>query len=334
MEALINFLTSSPDTEYFFVLSSVFAGGLFLSFGLYFSIIKPMSRKQLISQRIWGGDKKRLIHPQLFRAQLESQGSPILSLVKKIGGWGKVEKLQRSLYQADIFCSLEAFLGVAGILACGGFLLGTLTDKSYLRIALAAVLGLLPYPYLRLKRRRKTVLLEKQMPEGMDLLSRSLRAGHTLQSAMEMVSGEIGAPLGAEIKIAYEEQRLGLGLNKALRRMADRVDSQDLRFFVTSVLIQSETGGNLAEILENIGQLIRARLQLKGKISGLTAEGRFSALILSMLPIAIFLILYFVNRDYMMLLWTDPLGNKLLLGGVISMALGTLWMKKMIQIKV
>ena len=116
--------------------------------------------------------------------------------------------------------------------------------------------------------------------------------------------------------------------------MANRVASQDLRFFVTAVQIQTETGGNLAEILENIGQLIRARLQLKGKISGLTAEGRFSALILALLPIVIFLILYYVNRGYIMTMINDPLGHRLLLGGIISMAIGVLWMKKMIQIKV
>ena len=172
------------------------------------------------------------------------------------------------------------------------------------------------------------------MPEGMDLLSRSLRAGHTLQSAMEMASAEIGSPLGVEMKIAFEEQRLGLGLNKALHRMADRVASQDLRFFVTAVSIQSETGGNLAEIMENIGKLIRARLQLKGKIQGLTAEGRFSALILAMLPVGIFLTLYFVNPDYIMLLLTDSQGHRLLMGGILSMLIGILWMSKIIQIKV
>jgi tight adherence protein B len=112
------------------------------------------------------------------------------------------------------------------------------------------------------------------------------------------------------------------------------VDSQDLRFFVTAVSIQSETGGNLAEILENIGKLIRARLLLKGKIQGLTAEGRFSALILASLPVGIFMILYFVNPDYIMLLLTDSQGYRLLMGGILSMAIGILWMRKIIQIKV
>lgn len=334
METLINYLAASPGTGYFFLLSSVFAGVVFFLCGLYFSFIRPMSQKHMMSQRLWGNNKKSLVQTQLLKVETESQDSPLLTVVKQIAGWGKVENLQRNLYQADIFCRPEAFLSVAGIMACAGYLMGTFREPFYWRIVLGAGLGLLPYFYLRIKKHRKTVRLERQMPEGMDLLSRSLRAGHTLQSAMEIVGSEVDHPLGTEMKIAFEEQRLGLGLNKALLRMANRVASQDLRFFVTAVMIQIETGGNLAEILENIGLLIRERLKLKGKISGLTAEGRFSALILALMPIGIFFILYYVNRNYMNVLLNEPIGHKLLMGAVISMIFGILWMKKMIQIKV
>src|SRR5208337_855675 len=333
MEALINYLTASPETQYLFVMSSVLAGLAFFLSGFYFSFVRPMGHRKM-NQRLCGNSGKRLVDPRLFKTQVESPAGPLLSMLKAVLGWGKVENLQRALYQADIFCPPEAFVSVAGILACAGYLAGSLFEPFYWRIILAVVLGTAPYLYLRVKRNRKASRLERQMPEGMDLLSRSLRAGHTLHSAMEMASAEIGSPLGVEMKIAFEEQRLGLGMNKALQRMADRVASRDLRFFVTAVSIQSETGGNLAEILENIGKLIRARLQLKGKIQGLTAEGRFSALILAMLPVGIFLILYFVNPDYIMLLLTDSQGNRLLVGGVLSMVIGILWMSRIIQIKV
>lgn len=334
MEALRYYLTASARSEYFFTMASVFAAAVFFVSGFYFSFIRAAGRKQMMSKRLWGGGGKKPVQANLIKTAAESQSSPLLKVLKSVVGWGKVEHLQLALYQADIFCPAETFLAVAGILGCAGYLAGTLFQEFYWRLILALVLGASPYLYLRIKRGRKTALLEKQMPEGMDLLARSLRAGHTLQSAMEMASGELGHPLGAELKIAFEEQRLGLGLNKALNRMADRVASRDLRFFVTAVSIQSETGGNLAEILENIGQLIRARLQLKGKISGLTAEGRFSALILAGLPVAIFLILYIVNPKYILMLLSDPLGNRLLLGGIGSMVLGILWMKKIIQINV
>jgi tight adherence protein B len=136
------------------------------------------------------------------------------------------------------------------------------------------------------------------------------------------------------MRITYEEQRLGLSIIQALRRMGERVASQDLRYFVTAVLIQTETGGNLAEILENIGNLIRDRMKLKGKINALTAEGRFSALVLVGLPIVTFVFLYFLNRDYIMVLFTDPLGNKVLTGAIVSILMGGLVMKKMVAIKV
>ena len=148
------------------------------------------------------------------------------------------------------------------------------------------------------------------------------------------MSQEIPAPLGTEMRITYDEQKLGLSMTQAFRRMGDRVASQDLRFFVTAVIIQSETGGNLSEILENIGLIIRERLKLKGKIQGLTAEGRFSALILSLLPFVTFLALYFVNREYVMTLFQDPLGLKLLTVAIISIGIGIFIMKRMVSIKV
>ena len=136
------------------------------------------------------------------------------------------------------------------------------------------------------------------------------------------------------MRITYDEQKLGLSMPQAFRRMGNRVASQDLRFCVTAVIIQSETGGNLAEILENIGLIIRERLKLKGKIQGLTAEGRFSALILSLLPIVTFLALYFVNRSYVMTLFQDPLGIQLLTCAIGSICIGIFIMKRMVSIKV
>ncbi len=203
-----------------------------------------------------------------------------------------------------------------------------------LEIGLAVGLGYLPFFYLRFKKQRKSRLFEKQMPEAMELLARSLRAGHTLPSAIDLMSQEIGYPLGSEMRVVYEEQRLGLGLPVALRRMAERVASKDFHYFVTAVLIQNETGGNLVEIMENIAYIIRERLKLGGKIKALTAEGRFSAIILVLLPVVIFMLMTYLNHDYIMTLWREPLGYKLLVAAIISMFAGALWMKKMVQIKV
>jgi tight adherence protein B len=188
--------------------------------------------------------------------------------------------------------------------------------------------------FLRWKRNRKTLKIERYMPDAMELLARSLRAGHTLSGTLELVSQEIPAPLGTEMRITYDEQKLGLSMPQAFRRMGERVASRDLCYCVTAVIIQAETGGNLAEILENIGLIIRDRLKLKGKVQGLTAEGRFSALILSLLPFVTFLALYFANRNYVMTLFQDPLGLKLLTVAIISIGIGIFIMKRMVSIKV
>jgi tight adherence protein B len=245
-----------------------------------------------------------------------------------------VENLQRRLLQADIFLSPNTFITIIIMLAVVGFLLGSMVNSLTWSLGLSLTLGVLPMVFLRWKRRRKTTKIEESMPDAMELLARSLRAGYTLQGTLELVAQEIQKPLGTEMRITYEEQRLGLSLNQAFRRMGERVASQDLRFFVTAVLIQAETGGNLAEILENIGVIIRDRIKLKGKVKGLTAEGRFSALVLTLLPFITFVAFYVINRSYAMTLITDPLGIKLLTIGMVSITIGTLVMKRMVAIKV
>jgi len=245
-----------------------------------------------------------------------------------------VDNLQRQLLQANIYLNPGTFLSMVGILACIGFLMGTTFASFTVGLIFAAILGILPIGFVRWQQKRKTRAFEKAMPDAMDLLARSLRAGHTLGTTMELVSQEIPPPLGTEFRVTYEEQRLGLSLTQALRRMGDRVASQDLRYFVTAVLIQSETGGNLAEVLENIGAIIRDRLKLKGKVRALTAEGRFSAMILGLLPLLTFLVLLVMNPNYVTMLLTDPLGRKFLAVGVISIFMGALVMKKMVTIKV
>jgi tight adherence protein B len=238
------------------------------------------------------------------------------------------------LLQADIFINPGGFLCVVGILGGLGFITGVILHNLLWGAGLCVSLGMLPLMYLRWKKARKTSKIEKQMPDATELLARSLRAGHTLQSTLELVSQEVPAPLGTEMRITYEEQRLGLSMAQAMRRMGERVASRDLQYFVTAVLIQLETGGNLAEILENIGLIIRDRLKLKSKVKGLTAEGRFSAIILGLLPVVTFVVLYFINRPYIMTLVTDPLGVKIFTGAVISIIMGALVMKKMVAIKV
>jgi tight adherence protein B len=335
-------LTSLHNLKFFLALGGIGAGIGFLLAGIYFAVIKPLQRRRQFQQR-WRGsnNEKHEIseilkdgRSQILKATIESKNGVVSKLVEKIAGWSKIYNLQNSLTQADVLLTPNTFLSIMGILGCFGYLLGFMKQSFYLSVGLAVLLGYTPYFYLGIKKRRKVARFESQMPEGMELLARSLRAGHTLPSAMKLLSAEIDAPLGTEMGIVYEEQRLGLGQAKALRRMGDRVPSRDLWYFITAVLIQTESGGNLAEIMENIGKIVRARLNLKGKVKALTAEGRFSALILCLLPIVVFVLLFLMNRSYVMPLFQDPLGTKILGAGVVSMLLGVFWMKRMVKIKV
>ncbi len=314
-------------------LIGAFVGVCLLVTYLNFAVIEPYRQRRQIQKRLRSNKREQEFRAQIFKAYQSTRDSLVLSILQKLTGWGKVDNLQRLLLQADIYLAPSVFVCIIGIMGCLGFIIMS-QRGGFWPWGLGAFMGYLPIFVLRWKKKRKTLKFEKQMPEAMELLARSLRAGHTLQSTLELVSNEVPAPLGKEMRITYEEQRLGLSVSQALRRMSDRVASQDLRYFVTAVLIQAETGGNLAEILEGIGTLIRERLKLKGKVTALTAEGRFSALVLIGLPIAVFLLLYLINRAYIMVLLTDPLGNKILTSGIVLVILGALIMKKLVTINV
>jgi tight adherence protein B len=332
-----NSLLDMGDVDLIYVLAllGVFvAVCLFITY-LNYSVIEPLRKRRQINRRIRSNKKEQEFRSQIFKAYQESRSSPILSVMRRLTGWSKGENLQRQLLQADIYLSPGIFIGIVGIMGVGGILIGVLRiDLFGIGLNFGWVLGFLPILYMRWQKKRKTAKFEQQMPEAMEILARSLRAGHTLQATLELVAQEIPAPLGKEMRITYDEQKLGLSVTQALRRMGDRVASQDLRYFVTAVLIQSETGGNLAEILENIGTLIRERMKLKGKIQSLTAEGRFSALILTVLPLFAWFFLYLLNRKYAMVLLVNPYGKILSTVVIINIAIGAMLMKKMVEIKV
>jgi tight adherence protein B len=175
---------------------------------------------------------------------------------------------------------------------------------------------------------------EEQLPEALDMMARSLRAGHAFTGALQMVGQEFDEPLGPEFTKTLNEINYGMGLEVALRNLIDRIDSDDLKLFVLSVSIQRESGGNLAEIMENIGHLIRERFILKGQIRSLSGEARLSAYILIGLPFFIGLAVYFLNPKYVKVLFEDPIGHVMLLVAGVMMVVGIIVMKRMIKVKV
>jgi tight adherence protein B len=336
MDRLRHLNMGGMDFTYALGLLGVFVAACLLTTVINQLVLEPYLKRSQLKKRMRQQKCEEELRAKIFKAYQESRdrNSPVTSLMGRLTGWGRVDNLERQLIQADLYIPPGLFILVVALMGAIGFVLGGRFLYGIWIWVAVGVMGWLPIFVLRWKKRRKTAQFEKQMPEAMELLARSLRAGHTLPATMELVAQEVQPPLGKEMRITYEEQRLGLSVPQALRRMGERVASQDLRYFVTAVLVQNESGGNLAEILENIGTLIRGRMQLKGKVHTLTAEGRFSALVLMGLPVLTFLALYFMNRNYIMILFSDPLGKSMLGTAICSMGIGAWVMKKMVSIKV
>jgi tight adherence protein B len=324
---------SNRDIIYTLGLSAIFLCAYLCMSFLYSYVIAPMRYRRSLRTRVEKVTRGEALRPEVIKTQ-QSQDRLILKVIERFGIRDWTENLQRQLRQADLDWDVTTFLGVVVLLALVAFIIGNLKHGLLVGFGGGVVFGFLPFLILKLKKRKKAVRIEEQMPDVMDLLARSLRAGHTLPSAFELAGQETPHPLGTELSIVYEEQRLGIGLNGALQDMVQRVDSRDLRYFVTGVLIQSETGGSLAELMEKLGRLIRARLTLKMKVQSLTAEGRISALFMIILPFALFLFLYVSQPTYVMILFNDPTGRKMLIGALISILFGWIFIKRIIRIDV
>ena len=200
-------------------------------------------------------------------------------------------------------------------------------------ILLGLVLLVLPYIVLRMREKASFEKFQEQLPEALDLLARSLRSGHALSSGMETVAEEMEDPIRAEFRAAVDEVNLGLSLKEALDNMCARVASTDLRFFSIAILMQRETGGNIAEVLDKISELIRERVYFLRQVKVLTAEGRLSGIILIALPIVMFVYIFLVNYAYISLLWTEKIGLYMLAGGCILMIIGALVIRRIVSIE-
>jgi tight adherence protein B len=236
-------------------------------------------------------------------------------------------RLQRagSVQKPGVFLLLSALLAVAGLAvgARAGFLLS---------ILLAVIIGFLPWLWLGHAQHKRIAAFDTQLPEALDMMSNAMKAGYSFQAAAKFISEEIGAPLGTEFGRFYDEQRLGIDVRTALGAMHERIDSLNLKMFVTAVLIQRETGGNLTELLGNLGTIMRERVALRAQIETLASEPKMSGRVLSLMPVAIFLTLSAVNSNLMGPFRSSTTGHYLLAGGAVSCIVGYVIMMKMAQI--
>jgi tight adherence protein B len=225
-------------------------------------------------------------------------------------------------------------LTALALAATAGLVSLLLMPQWYAVLAAAAVGAATPVLFLMFRRSRRMAAFEELFPEALDLLSRALRAGHAFQTALGMVADEVKEPVGPEFKKTFEQQNYGLPLRDALDQMTERVPLLDVRFFSTAVLIQRETGGNLSEILDNLGHVVRERFKLRRQIRTHTAHGRFTAGVLMSLPPLLGVVLMLVNPDHMKLLFHEKMGQQVLMVAIVMQVIGFFWIRKVIRIEV
>ena len=239
------------------------------------------------------------------------------------------------LQQAQVAWSVPTllFMSVGTAVAFGlAFLL--LTRSFILAFPTAIIGAALPTLYVRWKKNRRLSLFEELLPEAIDLVGRALRAGHPLSSGFKMAADDGPEPVASEFRRVFEEQRFGLPLQDSLLGMADRVNIVDTRILVTAILIQREVGGNLAEILDNLAAVIRARFTIRRQIKVYTAQGRMTGYLLALLPFMLFALLYMINPEYMAVLFTDPIGKILVGVALVLQMAGFFWIRKIVNIEI
>lgn len=247
----------------------------------------------------------------------------------------RVSSLDRLLVQAGASMTVSRFILVTLLAGAATFLVLLVLRAPFFFTLVMAVFAMLVPLLLVLRMRSKRLnKFDEQLPEALDLLSRALRAGHAFPSGMQMVATEAADPIASEFQITFEEINYGVSVGDAMLNLATRVPSIDLRYFVISVLLQRETGGNLSELLDNLSNLIRERFKLLGKIRVLSAEGKLSAYILIGLPFVTAGMIFLVNPGFMSVLWTDPAGLSMVFAAIVMMILGAFWMWRIVKIRV
>jgi len=246
-----------------------------------------------------------------------------------------MEKFNKLLYQANAKYAAGFFIILSVLLGLAAYLITGLLGYSYLVSFPAALAGFVsPFVYLRRKKKKRMEKFMSQLPEALDLMARSLKSGHAFTTGLKLASEEFGDPLGPEFEVALDEINFGVPVADALRKMTYRVDCTDLNFFVVAVILQRETGGNLAQIIESIATLIRERFKFFGQVKALVAEGLLSMRVLIALPFFIVGILMLMNPEYISQLFEETLGHIMIGVALFMMLVGYIIMRNIVNVKV
>ena len=310
----------------------VFAG-IFVAFSI---LDKRSERARLLRDRLAAVQKAAERQPNeelaLLRDEMLSEIPALDSLLRRSE---RVSNLQSMLSQADLdiragnMLLLCAASGV--VFAVIAYYMGGAVIFGWLGLLLGAFL---PYSYASYRRSKRFQKFEELFPEAIDTLARAVRAGHAFTTALELIANEIAEPIASEFRKLFEEQKFGLPVRDALINLTHRVPLVDVKFFVTAVMLQRETGGNLAEILDNLSYVIRERFKIMRQVRVHTAQGRLTMLLLMLLPPVIVTVMLIMSPNFIRPLFTDPLGHTMVVGGILLQTLGYFWIRRVIRIQV
>ncbi len=316
----------------------IFALLLIATFGLTLLILRPTKTEKTVETRLEsierGGQGAIVEEPQADIIKREKLSDiPLLeALLRRLA---PAQTLHTYLSQADLDWSVgRVAAGTVLLIVVVPIFLGFFIPNWVIQgiVGVIAASGL--YIFIFMKRSMRFNRFNELLPEAIDLLTRALKAGHSINAAIEMVSREVPDPVGTEFRRTFEEQNFGLPMREAMTNLAARIPIPDVQFLVTAILVQKETGGNLVEILEKTANVLRERLRLKGQLAIYTAQGRLTGWILAGLPFFLFVGLSLVNPDYGKILINDPFGRTLIYTGLILMVIGAYIIRKIIDIKV
>jgi tight adherence protein B len=318
------------------ILMFFFGAGLVMA--LYFGTTKLPG---LMAQRKLDARLQELSAPideskdgEKLLVKVQREG-PLPAIDRILAGTTKGSALGRWIDQSGMKVSVSGILVLA--LVCAvllAFIVGMLTRAPW-GLPVGGALGFgMPFLVVKIKRSRRLRAFEEQFPEALDLIARALKAGHAFATGLKMAADELPEPVGPEFRKTFDEQNFGLPMKDALDNLAHRIPILDVRFFVTAVLIQRETGGNLAEILENLGFVVRERFKILRQVRVYTAHGRFTGYVLLALPAVLGIALSFINPEHMNLLFRESIGHMLLGVAIVMQTIGFLWIKQVIKIEV
>ena len=315
----------------------VFAAVAAAVFGVIWLLDQRSSQARLIKERLAMERKAPELAAEEELALLrDEQLSGIPALDTLLRRSARVSDLQKMLSQAGMdnlragnFLGLSLFAGIAATIVAYG--LSGRVEVAWIALLVGFVL---PYSYVSIKRNKRFEKFEELFPEAIDTLARAVRAGHAFTTALEMITNEVAEPIAGEFRQLYEEQKFGMPVRDALMNLTERVPLVDVKFFVTAVMLQRETGGNLAEILDNLSYVIRERFKIQRQVRVYTAQGRLTMALLMGMPPIIVMAMLLLNPSFIHPLFSDPIGHTLLVAGITLQTIGYFVIRKIIRIQV